>query len=31
MYEHQKEYDEAEKQFRSVLKADPDKYLKKLK
>jgi len=24
MYEHQKEYDEAEKQFRSVLKADPD-------
>jgi tetratricopeptide (TPR) repeat protein len=24
MYEHQKEYDEAEKEFRTVLKADPD-------
>ena len=24
LYEHQKEYDQAEKEFRSVLKADPD-------
>jgi len=24
MYEHQKDYDEAEKQFRTVLKAEPD-------